>query len=121
MIHILNKLPEEYDAIFDDLENCPTLAGPDFLQFEVIHDTLNHWYKKIKRKGTKWKSNGKALTAYNKWFTDRCHKCGKIGDKSTNMKYPENAKKRWKVNKSFLGNVLIVKKQNIRRMIAQNQ
>ena len=42
MIHVLNNLPEEYDATFDGFMNCLTLTGPDALMIEVIHDTLNH-------------------------------------------------------------------------------
>ena len=42
MIHILNNLPEEYNAILDGLENCLVATGNDALTIDSIHKKLNH-------------------------------------------------------------------------------
>ena len=49
MIHVLSNLPEDYD-VFDGLENHFTVMGKNALTINVIHEKLNHWYKKIKNK-----------------------------------------------------------------------
>ena len=48
MIHVLNNLSDEYDVILDGLKNCLTLIGDDALTIDLIHEKLNHGYKKIK-------------------------------------------------------------------------
>ena len=50
MIHVLNNLPKEYDAIFYLLESHLTLIVNDTLIINVIREKLNHGHKKIKIK-----------------------------------------------------------------------
>ena len=38
MIHIIKKLPEEYDVILDGLENHLMSSGPNALTIEMIHE-----------------------------------------------------------------------------------
>ena len=50
MIHVLNNMPKEYDMILDGLENHFTLSSDDSLTVEVVWETFNDGYKKIKNK-----------------------------------------------------------------------
>ena len=53
MICILNNLPEEYDVILNGLENRLTATGENALTIDLIHEKLNHRYKKSKVKKKK--------------------------------------------------------------------
>ena len=46
MIHILNDLPEDYDAILNWLENHLMATGDKALTKDMICKKLNHQYKK---------------------------------------------------------------------------
>ena len=43
IIHILNNLPMEHDAILNSLNICQSSTGPDAMTIEVIHGKLNYW------------------------------------------------------------------------------
>ena len=65
MIYALNNLPEDYNMIFDQLENCLTATGDDGSTMDMICKRLNHWYENLKIKKRK-KIEEKALGMYNK-------------------------------------------------------
>ena len=66
------------------------LTGSDEMKIKVFCDKLNHLYKNFKNKGEERRLKEKAQAAYGKQFKDRCHRCGKIGHKSTDSKFQEN-------------------------------
>ena len=53
MIHVLNNLYEEHDAILVCLNNHHASSDHNLLRIEVIYENLNHWYRKLKTKLTK--------------------------------------------------------------------
>ena len=65
MIHVLNNLPEEYDAILAGLENHLMSSGPNTLTIEVNHEKLNHQFEKSRKKWRKIMKE-KAFMAYEK-------------------------------------------------------
>ena len=122
MTHDLNNLPEEYDAIFDGLENHQTLTSPDALTMEVIHDKLNDWYEKNKYESKGKMSKEKALAAHGNNLKVGATSVIKLGlsqltqnVQGTKMKQLQTRlpMERRKVTKSFQGNVLIVEKQGM--------
>ena len=79
MIHILNNLLEEYDVIFNGLENHLIATGENALTIDSIHEKPNHRYEKIKSKKEEKNKKEKALNIYNRQYKQRCWQCGKIG------------------------------------------
>ena len=93
MIHVLNCLTKEYDIVLDGLKNGLTVSGDDALTIEVIKEKLNHCYKKIKNKKEEKRETGKALSANNKGYKERCHKCVKYSHKPGSCKCLEEKKR----------------------------
>ena len=50
MIHVLNNCPEEYDLIFDSLENNLMTGGADTVIIGMICKKLNHQSKMENKK-----------------------------------------------------------------------
>ena len=46
IIHLLNNLPKGYYVILDVLENRLMATGDNALTTDLIHEKLNHRYKK---------------------------------------------------------------------------
>ncbi len=91
IIHVLNKLPEEYDVVLDSLEACLVSTGEDRVALGVLREKLNARFERINSKESKKDCNKKALAAgYNDQLKRTCCKFGQYGHKSDWLKCPEN-------------------------------
>ena len=81
MIHISNNMPKDYDVILNGLEYHIMATGDDVLTIDGICKKLNHRYEQIKSKKEEKTEKENALGAYNNWYKQRCHKCGKYSHK----------------------------------------
>ena len=112
MIQVLNNLPMEYNVILDGLKNHLTASGNNMLTVEIIHEKLNHWYKKIKSKDDEKREKEKALGAYNKQYKHWCHTYGMVTNlvivsvgriKKEHQKMKKKTEKNYYEKKSFNG------------------
>ena len=93
IIHIINNLPDAYEAVCDQIENEMNDENRVFeVSLDMVKDRLRSKYLKMLRK-TNLKHNAGKSTTFSedamyagKYFKGKCHHCGKQGHKSVDCK-----------------------------------
>jgi len=84
MIHILNNLPKDYDAIVEQLEDDLAASGPNKLTLERVRDKLRIKFQRLHRDdAADQKETALAAGNFLPKFKGLCRVCGKQGHKGS--------------------------------------
>ena len=66
MLHIIDNLPEEYEALLTDVENRLMVESGYKLIIELMHQKLNNFFKRLENKREEDTEEEKVLSAIKK-------------------------------------------------------
>ena len=93
MLHILNNLNPEYDAITDGLEDRIDATGDEKFTLKILRDKLCNRFERLEKlrlENRPHNSNPYEIAKFAKQFKGMCYNCGNVGHKGADCPEKKN-------------------------------